>query len=94
MMAVCNVGIFCNLICPDTRTCPPNSLYHGEGSVILSAARTRDAAGEMAEQVEAVAATPYPELNPQVLYGVSESRTLSLISLGVLCCMLAMHRDK
>lgn len=61
---------------------------------MLSAARTRDAAGEMAEQVEAVAATPYPELNPQVLYAVRESRALSLISLGVLCCMLAMHRDK
>lgn len=43
--------------------------------MMLSAARTGDVAVERAEQLKAVAAKPYPELNPQVLHGVSKSRT-------------------
>lgn len=44
--------------------------------MMFLAANTRDVAGEMAEQVKAVAAKPYPELKPQVLHGVRREQNI------------------
>lgn len=48
----------------------PKEFVPWRGPMMFLAANTRDVAGEMAEQVKAVAAKPYPELKPQVLHGV------------------------